>query len=57
MKKPRKSGSEFTIIKDFLTLVLLAQVNAEYRFLWADVGSKGSPSDAQIFNCCKLKKR
>ena len=27
-----------------------------YRFLWVDVGSSGSSSDAHIFNCITLRK-
>ena len=38
-------------------LVLLALVDAEYRFLWVDVGSSGSSSGAQIFNNSKLRKK
>ena len=36
-------------------MVLLALVDAYYRFLWPDVGSNGCCSDAQIFNECQLK--
>ena len=38
-------------------LVLLALVDTEYRFLWVDVGSSGSSSNAQIFNNSKLRKK
>ena len=38
-QKPRNLGVNFTIIRA-----------SEYRFLWVDVGSFGSLSDAQIFN-------
>ena len=57
MKKPEKSGSEYCNYKGFFCLVLLALVDTEYRFLWVDVGSSGSSSGAQIFNCSKLKKK
>jgi hypothetical protein len=33
----------------------MALVDAEYRFLWVDVGSNGAASDAQIFNSCDLR--
>ena len=55
-KKPTKARSEFYNCKDFFFLILLALVDAEYRFLWVDVESSGSSSDVQICNCCKLKK-
>ena len=38
-------------------LVLLALVNAEHRFLWVDIVSSESSSDAQIFNHSKLRKK
>ena len=31
--------------------------DADYKFLWVIVGASGSSSDAQIFNCSKLKRR
>ena len=39
------------------SLVLLALVNAEYKFLWVNVGSSGSSCDAQIFNRSKLRRK
>ena len=50
MKKPNKSRSDYYNYKDFFSLVLLALIDAEYRFLWVNVGSSGSSSDPQIFN-------
>ena len=38
-------------------MVLLALVNADYKFLWVNMGASGSSSDAQIFNRSKLKRR
>ena len=46
----------FTTIRVSFSLVLQALVDAEYRFLSADVGASRSSSDAYIFNSCKLKK-
>ena len=31
--------------------------DADYKFLWVNGGASGSSSDAQIFNCSKLKRR
>ena len=45
-------GSEYYNYKGFFSLVLLALVNAEYRFLCIDIWS-----DAQIFNLRQLRKQ
>ena len=57
IKKPKKSSSEYFNYKGYFSLVLLALVDAYYKFLWANVGASGSSSDAQIFNRSKLKRR
>ena len=57
IKKPKKSGSEYLNYKGYFSLVLLALVDANYRFLWVNVGASGSSSDVQIFNRSKLKRR
>lgn len=36
--------------------MLLALVDADYKFIWVDVGANGSSSDAQVFNNSDLKK-
>lgn len=36
-------------------MVLLALVDVDYKFLWADIGAMGSASDTQIFNDSELK--
>ena len=36
-------------------MVLLPLVDVDYRFLWADMGSNGCWSDAQVFNECQLR--
>ena len=57
MKKPKESGSEYYNYRSYFSLVLLALDDAEYRFLWVDVGSGGSSSRAQISNHNKLRKK
>ena len=49
MKKPKKTGSDYYNYRGFFSIVPLALVDAEYKFLWIDCGSSGSCSDAQIF--------
>ena len=57
VNKPKKSGSEYFNYKGYFSLVFLALVDADYKFLWVNMGASGSSSDAQIFNHSKLKKR
>ena len=55
IRKPPKSGSLYHNYKGFFSVILMALVDAEYRFRWVDVGTEGSCSDAQIFNNSELK--
>ena len=57
IQKPKKSDSEYFNYKGYFSLVLLALVDADYKFLWVNVGASGSSSDDQIFNHNKLKRR
>ncbi|XP_070188769.1 uncharacterized protein [Littorina saxatilis] len=52
---PPKSGSLYFNYKGFYSIVLMALVDADYKFIWADIGGTGSASDAQIYNFCELK--
>ncbi len=52
IKCPERSGSLFYNYKGFYSIILLALVDADYKFLWVDVQQNGSLSDAQIFNQC-----
>lgn len=53
---PKQSGSIYYNYKSFYSVVLLALVDADYKFLWVDIGSNGSASDAQIFEQCELRR-
>ncbi len=44
-----------TITRGSNSIILLALVDGDYKFLWVDVGQTGSSSYAQIFNQCELK--
>ena len=54
MRCPPNAGSLFYNYKDFHSMILLAVVDAEYKFLWVDVGANGSCSDTQVFNSTQL---
>ena len=50
IRKPPKSGSSYHNYKGFFSIVLLAIVDADYKFLWVHVGARGASSDAQIMS-------
>ena len=52
---PPGSGSLYFNYKGFYSVVLMGLVDADYKFIWADVGGCGSASDAQIYNNSELK--
>ena len=47
---PQNSGTLYYNYKTYFSIPLLALVDADYRFLWVDLGGLGHMSDAQIFN-------
>jgi len=55
IKKPKKSGSLYYNYKGYFSIILLAVVDAYYRFIWANVGANGSASDCGVFNRSELR--
>ena len=53
--KPQGSGSTFFNYKGFFSIVLLAVVAEDYKFLSANVGDPGSSSDCGIYNWTDLE--
>ena len=55
IRKPKDSGTLFYNYKGYFSIVLLALVNADYKFMWADVGANGSSSDCGVYNRSELE--
>ena len=55
LKNPHKGGSHFFNYKKFYSMVLLAIVDSEYKFMYIDVGAIGSESDAGVFAQTKFR--
>ena len=54
-RAPANTGSEFFNYKEYFSVILLAVVTYDYKFLWVDLSGKGSSSDAHIYNHSALK--
>lgn len=54
--KPNHSGSEYFNYKKRFSIVLLALVNADYNFIYVDVGVQGRISDGGVFNSTNLSR-
>jgi len=48
IRAPPKTGTEFFNYKGYFSIVLLAIVDAQYKFVAVDIGAKGSQSDGGI---------
>jgi len=49
VRSPNNSGSLFFNYKDYFSIVLLAMIDANYKFIAIDVGSFGKEGDSGIF--------
>ena len=56
IKQPAHSGSEYFNYKHFFSIILLALVDHNYRFLYVEVGASGRVGDAGLFQTSSLKR-
>ena len=56
IKKPQDSGSIYFNYKHSFSILMLALVDANMKFLYVDVGAPGHCSDAGLWGKCDLKK-
>lgn len=56
LQAPFNSGSTFFNYKSQFSIVLMAAVDADYNFIFADIGCQGGVSDGGVFKNCTLYK-
>ena len=56
IRRPSKSGTYFYNYKGFFSIVLMAVADANYKFLFVDIGANGSCADSGIFKLTNIYK-
>nr|XP_034178195.1 protein ANTAGONIST OF LIKE HETEROCHROMATIN PROTEIN 1-like [Osmia lignaria] len=57
LQAPANNGSEFYDYKSQFSSVLFALVDADYNFMYVDVGCQGRISDGEVSKNCELSKK
>ena len=55
IQAPPDSGSIYYNYKGFYSIILMALVDSDYKFIWVNIGTNGSAGDANILNHSELK--
>ena len=55
IRNPPYGGSEFYNYKHFFSIILMALVDTDYKFVWTHIGKSGSNNDAGIFMRSELR--
>lgn len=55
LRKPRSAGSKYFNYKGFHSIILLAVADANYKFLYIDVGKTGRSGDSGVYEASPLK--
>lgn len=55
LEKPANSGSQYYDYKGHFSMILLAVVDADYKFIYVDVGACGRASDGGVWDRCSMK--
>ena len=55
IRRPKNAGSMFFNYKKFHSIILMAVADANYKFLYVDVGTEGSAGDGGTWNKCSLR--
>ncbi|KAJ8349682.1 hypothetical protein SKAU_G00248120 [Synaphobranchus kaupii] len=55
IRPPSNSGAEFFNYKKYNSIVLMALVDSNYKFLYIDIGCNGRVSDGGVFRGCSLQ--
>ena len=56
IRRPNKSGTYFYNYKGFFSIVLMAVADANYKFLFVDIGANSSCADSGIFKLTNIYK-
>jgi len=52
---PPGTGSQYFNYKGFFSVILFAVINAEYDFIYVNIGANGRAGDAGLWNQCSFK--